>query len=195
VLPAAGPPAAPLLRAVAAGRPVVTFSQLYSNEGEDPFQRNYERVMQRFDADRDDAVTSAALFQQVMGLGGNVLQAYLCCGQSPVGPKVFCLHLPTRFVSALDGTPAPWNDLSFTFLGEVVQGLVSIVSFPEDVFDAVTEQVKTLNYMVQHQAELADLPVFPPVAAGCDKTLDLLGSDPNNERVKGQSNKLLLTGC
>jgi hypothetical protein len=36
---------------------------------------------------------------------------------------------------------------------------VSIVSFPEDVFDVVTEQVKTLNYMVQHQAELADLPV------------------------------------
>jgi hypothetical protein len=31
--------------------------------------------------------------------------------------------------------------------------------------------------------------------AACDKTLDLLGSDPNNERVKGRSNKLLLTGC
>jgi hypothetical protein len=29
----------------------------------------------------------------------------------------------------------------------------------------------------------------------CDKTLDLLGSDPNDERVKGRSNKLLLTGC
>jgi hypothetical protein len=32
-------------------------------------------------------------------------------------------------------------------------------------------------------------------AAVCDKTLDLLGRDPNNERVKGRSNKLLLTGC
>jgi hypothetical protein len=29
----------------------------------------------------------------------------------------------------------------------------------------------------------------------CDETLDLLGSNPNNERVKGRSNKLLLTGC
>jgi hypothetical protein len=29
----------------------------------------------------------------------------------------------------------------------------------------------------------------------CDLTLDLLGSDPNDERVKGRSNKLLLTGC
>jgi len=34
-----------------------------------------------------------------------------------------------------------------------------------------------------------------PFWEACDKTLDLLGSDPNDERVKGRSNKLLLTGC
>jgi hypothetical protein len=33
------------------------------------------------------------------------------------------------------------------------------------------------------------------IGKGCDLTLDLLGSDPNDERVKGRSNKLLLTGC
>jgi len=60
-------------------------------------------------------------------------------------------------------TPTPWDDQSFAILGEVVQGLVSIVSFPEDTFDTVTEQVKTLNYMAQNQAELVDLPVVLPV--------------------------------
>jgi len=29
--------------------------------------------------------------------------------------------------------------------------------------------------------------------AKCDVTLDLLGSDPNNERVKGRNNYVLLT--
>jgi hypothetical protein len=61
-------------------------------------------------------------------------------------------------------TPTPWDDKSFAFLGEVVQGLASIVSFPEDTFDTVTEQIKALNYMAQNQAELVDLPVVLPVA-------------------------------
>jgi hypothetical protein len=37
--------------------------------------------------------------------------------------------------------------------------------------------------------------LFRIVPGFCDETLDLLGSNPINERVKGQSNKLLLTGC
>jgi hypothetical protein len=39
------------------------------------------------------------------------------------------------------------------------------------------------------------VPTLSTAEEACDKTLDLLGSDPNNERVKGQSNNLLLTGC
>jgi hypothetical protein len=38
-------------------------------------------------------------------------------------------------------------------------------------------------------------PTLSTEKEACDETLDLLNSDPNNERVKGQSNKLLLTGC
>ena len=42
---------------------------------------------------------------------------------------------------------------------------------------------------------LLTVPTLSTAEEVCDETLDLLGSDPNNERVKGQSNKLLLTGC
>jgi hypothetical protein len=42
---------------------------------------------------------------------------------------------------------------------------------------------------------LLTVPTLSTAEEACDETLDLLGSDPNNERVKGRSNKLLLTGC
>jgi hypothetical protein len=42
---------------------------------------------------------------------------------------------------------------------------------------------------------LLTVPTLSTAEEACDETLDLLGSDPNDERVKGRSNKLLLTGC
>ena len=42
---------------------------------------------------------------------------------------------------------------------------------------------------------LLTVPTLSTAEEACDLTLDLLGSDPNDERVKGRSNKLLLTGC
>jgi hypothetical protein len=45
------------------------------------------------------------------------------------------------------------------------------------------------------RVSLLTVPTLSTAEEACDKTLDLLGSDPNNERVKGRSNKLLLTGC
>jgi hypothetical protein len=49
--------------------------------------------------------------------------------------------------------------------------------------------------MVGTQARSIPTSQWQYKAGFCDDTLDLLGSDPNNERVKGRSNKLLLTGC
>jgi hypothetical protein len=66
-------------------------------------------------------------------------------------------------MAALDGSTTPWDDRSFAFLGEVVQKLVSIVVFPEDAFESVTVRVKTVNYMLQHQEDLVDMVMFPPV--------------------------------
>ena len=42
---------------------------------------------------------------------------------------------------------------------------------------------------------LLTVPTLSTAEEVCYETLDLLGSDPNNESVKGRSNKLLLTGC
>jgi hypothetical protein len=96
-------------------------------------------------------------------VGGEVPQAYLCCGVTNNVPKIYCLHMPARFVAALDGMTTEWDDLSFAFLGGIVQGLVSIVQFPDDAFNSLAIPVKTVDCMLQHQDELANQHVFPPV--------------------------------
>jgi PAS domain-containing protein len=149
---------------VASGSRANSFSQVYADEALDPCSRNYQGVMTRFDANRPDAINSVDLFAQVIGLGDNQLQAYLICGISVgLGPRIYCLHLPTKFLPALDGRSSPWDNLSFAFLGEVVQGQATNVVFPREAFDAVTTWVPALEYMEGHLATLTpDSPLFPP---------------------------------
>lgn len=51
--------------------------------------------------------------------------------------------------------------MSFVFLGEVVHGLVFIVTFLEEAFNIMEVRVKSINYMLQHLEELQELPVPP----------------------------------
>jgi hypothetical protein len=118
--------------------------------------------MQRFDANRQGAIPSTTLYQQVVSSGGSVLQAYLCCSRVVTGTRIFCLHLPTQFISSLDGAPTPWDNKSFAFKGEAIQGLISVVQFPTNAFDEVDAYVRPLAYMLEHQDELDDAPCFPP---------------------------------
>jgi hypothetical protein len=96
-------PAAPVVPAN--GTAFTSFSQLYSNESKDPCQRNYAPIMHHIDPNHNDAVASEVFFQQAVGLGGSAPQAYLCCGATNNGPKIYCSHLPSKFLGALDGTP------------------------------------------------------------------------------------------
>ncbi len=90
-----------------------TLKQLYQDEASDPCKRNYTKIMQRFDASQDDAISSATLFQQVVRQGGGTLQSYLCCGRSMNGPKIFALHLPSIFIGTFDSEATVWDDQCF----------------------------------------------------------------------------------
>jgi hypothetical protein len=130
--------------------------------------------MKRFDANRQGAVPSATLYQQVVNSGGSVLQAYLCCSRVATGTRIFCLHLPTQFISSLDGASTPWDNKSFAFKGEAIQGLISVVQFPTDAFDEVEAYVRPLAHMLEHQDELDDAPCFPPTYADDEDSEELL---------------------
>jgi hypothetical protein len=150
-----------------------TFAQLYDDASKDPFKRNYERIMERFDPDRNDAVRDDVLFQQAVSLGGTTLRAYLCCGITLNVPKIYCVHLPTKFVAAMDGTTTPWDDRSFAFLGDIVRGLITTIMFLDDAFDEITIRTRTIDYMVQHQEELTDAPFFPMATPQDDQSEEI----------------------
>jgi len=139
---------------------ITTFTQYYSDPTKDPYHGNYERVMARFNAEAPGAQPPASLFQQVVSLGGNVPQAYLCCANTAQGPKIYCSHMPCKYVTALDGTPTLWDEQSFAFLGDVVRGLISIVMFENNAFEPVQAWAKRSNYILQHLPELQ--PILPP---------------------------------
>jgi len=59
--------------------------------------------MSHFDASLPDAFPSARLFQQVVGLGSRVPQAYVFCAATLNGfPRVYGTHAPSQYIGALD---------------------------------------------------------------------------------------------
>jgi hypothetical protein len=151
---------APVMPLLAPPPRMCTFSQFYSDEKNDPCKRSYNRVMTRFEAGRVGAPTAVALHSQVVGIGSQAAQAYLCCGQTPNGA---CTHFPSKYVASLEGDATAWDDLSFAFLGDPVRGTITNVLFPNEVFEIHTAWVPSLNYILDHLDELDDAPVFPPV--------------------------------
>jgi hypothetical protein len=143
------------------GTVATTLKQLYQDEASDPCKRNYTKIMQRFDASQDDAIVGATLLQQVVRHGGKTLQSYLCCGRSMSGPKIFALHLPSLFTGTFDSEATIWDDKCFAIKGDVVQGMVSVVNFPNDAFDTLEVRVKSLEYMLENLEELQAMPLFP----------------------------------
>jgi len=146
-----------------------TFTFLHSDKTYDPYKRQYKRIMARFDATRQDAPAGAALFKKVVGFGA-MPQAYLFCADAIQGPRIFCAHSPSKFRHALDGSVTAWDDTSFAFLGEVVQGMVSMVHFP-NAFDVIQVWAKSKDYILQHLQEFNLL--LPPNL-----------SDPDNEVIE-----------
>jgi len=92
---------------------ILTFTQYYSNQSKDPYHCNYQRIMTRFDPSQPAAIPSATLYQQVVSIGSNVPQAYLFCAATLAGPRIYCIHLLSRYIGALDGDTTPWDNQSF----------------------------------------------------------------------------------
>lgn len=176
-LPPAQPQAAPVPQPAPAalqGEPrrlqdpqrYVSFNQLYSDETRDPCNRDYTRIMARFDSSLPDAVPDETLYANVVQAGSVPLHAYLCCGTGvgQAGPKIYCVHSPSRFPASLDGRITTWDNLSFAFLGELVHKQVTNVLFHENSFETIEVQAYTVEHILAHLEELNHItPIYPPV--------------------------------
>ncbi len=156
---------------ILAGNWYTTFNQLYSDEARDPCARSYARIMNRFDAGALNAPEGQALFNQVVSAGSLQLHAYLCCGTG-VGnnrPRIYCLHSPVRFTASLDGQTTRWDNWSFAFLGELVQGQITNILLPNSIFDEVTIWARPQAYILAHLEDLTEEePFFPALQAHQD---------------------------
>jgi hypothetical protein len=99
--------------------------------------------MARFNPEVQGPVNANTLLEQALGTPAHVPQAYLCCVLSRRGIRIHCIHMPSRFVSSLDGRVTPWDGSSFAFLGDVVHGLTTTIVFPPNAFN-VTGNVRVL---------------------------------------------------
>jgi hypothetical protein len=141
-----------------------TYSSFYSDPMLDPFQGSYARVMERMDPEVNNALSHVMLLEQAVGVGP-VPQAYLCCSVRRNQVRVFCLHLPSRYVSSLDGNLTPWDGQIFAFLGEITQGMITTVELPANAFRTVNNvRAKTCEYIISHLDEIEQAGLEPVLA-------------------------------
>jgi hypothetical protein len=66
--------------------------------------------MNRFDVEANPGVTHYMLYEQAVG-AGTTPQAFICCAEQRQSTRIYCLHLPLKYVSALDGMMTLWDGL------------------------------------------------------------------------------------
>jgi hypothetical protein len=143
-----------------------TFTQFYEDTSKDPCQGNYTRIFQRFDPENAAAAAPEILFEQALGCSSDKHQAYFCCALTRRGPRIYCMHLPSKFVSALDGHVTPWDNNCYAFLGDVTQDTATTVVFPVTAFTPLAPtMVYTEEYLQANLQALNGVDVFPALPA------------------------------
>jgi hypothetical protein len=122
----------------------LTFQGLFSDPTRDPCQGDYGRIMRRFGAEGANIIDGMALFRQAALNPRPVLQAYLACVATVRGPRIYCLHSPATFTAALDG-------------------MATIVQFPETCFSIVNGWAKTSDHIMAHLDDFNEFGSLDPV--------------------------------
>ncbi len=51
----------------------------------------------------------------------NVSNAFLCCATLSSVPRIYAVHMPSKFIPSLDGWTTPWDNRLFAFLGDILR--------------------------------------------------------------------------
>jgi len=115
-----------------------TFSSFYQDEHKDPMRDRYATIMARFDAMAPTPLSAEAVLETALG-NPSVPGTYLCCASlhGAARPRIYLLHLMSKYVPAFDGSTTPWDNRLFCFLGEILHGTAQTVALPANVFSTV----------------------------------------------------------
>jgi hypothetical protein len=144
-----------------------SFHELYSDAAKDPWKGDYTRIMRRFDTNVDEPLDGRDLSEKVVRLRPDYPQSYLMCFHTANGTRIFCVHTPSQYQEELDGTNTPWDQLGFAFLGDVFQGSITTVYFPNRAFD-ILEPVaaRVAQRLTADLSQLQGATVLEPLEEG-----------------------------
>jgi hypothetical protein len=120
--------------------------------------------MARFDPEAATVVAAETLLDQALGSSDDKHQASFCCALTTQGPRIYTVHLPACYSSALDGRVTQWDNKIYAFLGDVTQDIATTICFPANAFT-------TIANMVAHTEEyiLANLQMLNGLEESCPR--------------------------
>jgi len=111
-----------------------SFASLYSDQNCDPLWDSAGTIMQRYDPMRADPVGAAALMASISGDPSRP-GTYLCCSTVHNTPRIYLVHMLSRYPPAIDGRETPWDNHIFGYLGDLVQDQPIHVLLPDTIFE------------------------------------------------------------
>jgi hypothetical protein len=95
-------------------------------------------VIQRYDAMADAPQTPEALLESALG-NPSVPGTFLCCAalNGATKPRIYLLHVLSKYVPAMDGQVTPWDNRLFGFLGEILKDQAMTIAIPTSAFNVV----------------------------------------------------------
>jgi hypothetical protein len=106
----------------------------------EPFSANHGEVLSRFDATGNSSQTGEVLLRTTLG-NPFIPTAYLCWAtlNNAQQPRVYVIHLVSKFHPSLVLRVTPWDNRIFCFLGDIIQGMIATVAIPTTAFDLSPE--------------------------------------------------------
>jgi hypothetical protein len=92
----------------------------------------------RFDAMAQEPAAAGNLLEAALG-NTNSPSLFLCCASMHGGgrPRVYLLHTLSKYPTALDGAPTPWDGRIFGFLGDLIQVSAMTVAIVSTAFNVI----------------------------------------------------------
>ncbi len=117
-----------------------SFTTLYHDGTKDPMQDRAAAIVARFDAMADPPQDADALLETAVG-NPSILSTYLCCAalNGNARPRVYVLHVLSKYLPAMDGVVTPWDNRIFSFLGDVLGEQALTVAIPASAFNVASE--------------------------------------------------------
>ena len=95
------------------------YTQWYADVAHDPFCNNYSVILQTFSPKNDMALLM--LLDLILG-NNNIPQAFLALTHGVDDYKILMLHRPSHFVPLITGRAMMWDNIIFTYKGDIMSG-------------------------------------------------------------------------